>query len=72
MRGPKELHRNGCGIFITAALASANLLANVAQADSLTFEARIPNPPAELPVLIRDPAGSAGQFNEPVDSPDYT
>ena len=54
-RGPKELHRNRCGIFITVALASANLLANVAQADSLIVEARIPNPSAELPLLILTP-----------------
>jgi hypothetical protein len=46
-----DLQRNRCGILITVALALASLLTQAAQAGSLTFDASVPKPPAELPVL---------------------
>lgn len=48
---PNGMQRGRCGILIAVALASTNLLTQAAQAGSLTFAAKVPNPPAELPVL---------------------
>jgi hypothetical protein len=49
------LQRSRCGSVIIAVLASVNLLTQASQGGSLTFNASVPNPPAELPVLSLTP-----------------
>jgi hypothetical protein len=52
---PSDLQRSRCGSVIIAVLASVNLLTQASQGGSLTFNASVPNPPAELPVLSLTP-----------------
>jgi len=53
--GPSDLQRSRCCSVIIAVLASLNLLTQASQGGSLTFNASVPNPPAELPVLSLTP-----------------